>query len=135
MTYTYDLARYVAWLVDQPASLWPKQVYLSGQDLTLNEMARWAEEATGRKFEIVYDGKEILERGEVTDLTGGEREEMKEVYALCGLLAGEGAYEMPVERRVRWEDVGVEARRVDELVTEVWGSSERKPQAVIRSRT
>jgi hypothetical protein len=53
-THTWDVARYVAPMLDSPK--WKKRSYIIGEKLTWNEFLEIAEEAKGVKFEVVYDG-------------------------------------------------------------------------------
>ena len=49
MTYSYDLAEFILRLLDTED--WPEMSVLSGQDVTFNEVLKWAEKARGLFFE------------------------------------------------------------------------------------
>ncbi|KAK0102540.1 hypothetical protein ONS95_006153 [Cadophora gregata] len=66
MTYTPDLAQFIIKMLDE--SDWPILCGFAGQDVTFNEILKWAEDATRRKFKVSYDSIEKLERGVVTNL-------------------------------------------------------------------
>jgi nucleoside-diphosphate-sugar epimerase len=65
-TYSFDLARFVEAALDLPH--WDEQLFCYGDRCTLDDVVRMAEEATGSKFAVTYDGVEKLKRGEVTEL-------------------------------------------------------------------
>jgi hypothetical protein len=67
MTYSRDLAKFIVRLLDEDE--WPVQCAVIGQDVTFNQILKWVEDATGRKFKVSYDSMEKLERGEVTPLS------------------------------------------------------------------
>ena len=69
MTYSRDLAKFVVRLLEEEE--WPERSVIVGQDVTFNQLLKWAQEATGRKFKVSYDGEEKLEKGEVTELYEG----------------------------------------------------------------
>ncbi|KAF2163835.1 hypothetical protein M409DRAFT_26015 [Zasmidium cellare ATCC 36951] len=67
-TYSYDAARFVAALLDQPR--WSKESKIIGDTVTWNEFLRTAEEVTGEKFDVTYDSIEKLKRFKITELPG-----------------------------------------------------------------
>ncbi|KAK4031287.1 isoflavone reductase [Parachaetomium inaequale] len=67
-THTTDVARFVAASLDLPS--WEPETFVFGDRATWNEILHWAEEVKGTKFNVAYDSREKLERGEVTELPG-----------------------------------------------------------------
>ncbi|ETN36925.1 uncharacterized protein HMPREF1541_07912 [Cyphellophora europaea CBS 101466] len=103
MTYTADLTRFVAWLVEHPdTEEWAgKEVLLVGDDVTFNEVVAWVEGARGRSFEtVVYDDGDRLRKGQVTRFQGQEETTYGEWFAMFGLTACEGLMGLPQEGRV-----------------------------------
>ncbi|KAF5865112.1 hypothetical protein ETB97_005353 [Aspergillus alliaceus] len=47
---------------------WPKESYVIGDRVTLQELVRTAEEVKGARFRVTYDSKEALEGGHITEL-------------------------------------------------------------------
>jgi nucleoside-diphosphate-sugar epimerase len=89
MTYTRDLARFVVRLLDEAE--WPERAVIVGQNVTFNQVLDWAQEATGKRFKVTYDGAEKLERGEVTPLYEGmEDSPMMKLAEIFGKMVVKG---------------------------------------------
>ncbi|KAF2129549.1 NAD(P)-binding protein [Dothidotthia symphoricarpi CBS 119687] len=65
-TYTKDLGKFVVAALSLPK--WEEVSYCYSDNVSLNQLIKNAEEATGSKFKITYDSVEKLQRGEVTEL-------------------------------------------------------------------
>ncbi|KAF7556239.1 hypothetical protein G7046_g6352 [Stylonectria norvegica] len=66
LTYTFDMAHFVAAALDLPK--WDEDLYCYSDRITLNELVKLAEEARGTKFDVTFNSVEKLQRGEVTEL-------------------------------------------------------------------
>ncbi|OJZ91581.1 hypothetical protein ASPFODRAFT_123349 [Aspergillus luchuensis CBS 106.47] len=99
VTYSYDLAAYIVKLLDLEE--WPEFSIFAGDDITFNELLKLAEEARGKKFDVVYDSAENIKAGQVTVppfLTGVSEEEAREMTVLVSRLTIAGAFDLPKER-------------------------------------
>ncbi|KAB8236597.1 NmrA-like family protein [Aspergillus alliaceus] len=65
-THVLDIARFVVRTLD--LTDWPKESYVIGDRVTLQELVRTAEEVKGTRFRVTYDSKEALEGGHITEL-------------------------------------------------------------------
>ncbi|KAF2735112.1 NAD(P)-binding protein, partial [Polyplosphaeria fusca] len=79
LTYTRDIARYVAELLGVQAGGWKEAYFIRGEVRSWNQIVGIAEKGSGKRFGVVYDGVEKLGRGEVSELEGH-----KKVYELFG---------------------------------------------------
>lgn len=68
LTYTFDVARFVAAALDLEA--WPRELRVVGDEVTFNELVAMAEEAKGVKFDVAYDDVEKLRASQITELPG-----------------------------------------------------------------
>lgn len=122
MTYSVDVARFVVRLLDEER--WDREVGLVGQDVSFEELVRVAEEVTGRKFDVGYDGREKLERGEVGVLCEDEEESEKwrEVLNLFGKLVVEGLMTVPDEKGYRLNERFPELKvlTAEEMIRQCW---------------
>ncbi|KAH6961727.1 hypothetical protein BKA56DRAFT_424379, partial [Ilyonectria sp. MPI-CAGE-AT-0026] len=96
-THTTDVAKYVAASLD--LAKWEPVTYIVGDKVTWNEFLHLAEEATGAKFDVVYDSIEKLKGGEVTELPGHvaayeffPKHLAQFFYSVFGLWFAEGAF-------------------------------------------
>ncbi|KAF4460618.1 hypothetical protein FALBO_12598 [Fusarium albosuccineum] len=90
VTYSEDLARVIIRLLDADEK-WPKLGFLSGSDISVNELIASAERIRGSKLNVVHDSVEKLEKGDVTVLWQPDdvtEEEFKPLLAaLCQMIA------------------------------------------------
>lgn len=96
MTYSHDLAKFVVRLLEEKE--WPRLTGVVGQDVSFNQLVEWAESATGRKFEVVYDGLEKLERGKAEmfeEFEGAVAQLDGVTSGAFGRLVGEGHVLLP----------------------------------------
>ncbi|KAK4225321.1 hypothetical protein QBC38DRAFT_483412 [Podospora fimiseda] len=98
-THTSDVAKFVAASLDLPK--WEKETFIYGDKLTWNQFLTLAEQATGKKFEVVYDDLEKLKRGEPTELPGQKKlyefipkEVIQGLSAIFGIWFEEGKVEL-----------------------------------------
>lgn len=68
LTYTFDVARFVAAALDLEA--WPRELRVVGDEVTFNELVAMAEEAKSVKFDVAYDDVEKLKASQITELPG-----------------------------------------------------------------
>ncbi|CAH0055760.1 unnamed protein product [Clonostachys solani] len=64
VTYSEDLARVIVRLLD--TDKWPERLFLSGSDISMNELVACAEKIRGSKIDVAYDAVEKLGKGEAT---------------------------------------------------------------------
>ncbi|KAK7225145.1 hypothetical protein V2G26_013148 [Clonostachys chloroleuca] len=64
VTYSEDLARVIVRLLE--TDKWPKRLFLSGSDISMNELVACAEKIRGSKIDVVYDTVEKLGKGEAS---------------------------------------------------------------------
>ena len=123
MTYSVDVAMFVVRLLEE--EVWDRQVGLVGQDVSFEELVRVAEEVTGRKFEVTYDGAEVLKGGDVTVLSDDEvvKKQWKEVLNLFGKLVAEGLMTVPEGKGYRLNDRFPELQvlTAEEMIRQCWG--------------
>ena len=126
-SHTFDVALFVAALLDQPK--WDKESYVIGDRVTWNEFIRLAEEVKGAKFEVVYDSLEKLRRGEITELPSHPglypffpKEALQKMFAAFGIMFETGAFDMRPGRSLNNAFPEIKARGVKELLGEAWGT-------------
>ncbi|CEN60435.1 hypothetical protein ASPCAL02875 [Aspergillus calidoustus] len=97
VTYSKDFALVILKLLDVEER-WPERLYLSGSDITLNELVAHAEKIRGSKIRVIYDPVEKLERGDVTLLWQPDdvpEEQFKPFFVgLCQMILA-GHYLLP----------------------------------------
>jgi hypothetical protein len=67
-TYSYDVAKYTAALLAMDT--WEKNYYIAGDIQTWSSVVEVVERAKGVKFDVVYDSRECLEKGEIKEIPG-----------------------------------------------------------------
>ncbi|KAI8711354.1 hypothetical protein NCS52_01398500 [Fusarium sp. LHS14.1] len=101
VTYSEDLARFIVRLIDSDEK-WPERGFLSGSDISINELIAIAEKIRGSKFEIVHDSVEKLQNGDATVLCHPEEvteDQFKPMLAgLCQMILA-GACVLPNDER------------------------------------
>ncbi|KAH7376733.1 hypothetical protein B0T11DRAFT_335849 [Plectosphaerella cucumerina] len=122
MTYSKDMARFVARLVEEDE--WPEYSLVSGSDASLNQVVALIEKALGSKLDVARDSAEDLKAGKVTDLFGGE-----EMYGgldtattaiFLGLAVVEGKALLPKEGRLNDRFPNIKVKSIEELTAEAW---------------
>ncbi|RKL12254.1 hypothetical protein BFJ68_g8010 [Fusarium oxysporum] len=111
------------WLLDMEK--WPQRGFLSGSDISVNELMEIAERIRGSKMEILYDPVDKLEQGDATLLWHPEEvteDEFKPLLAgLCRMIIA-GACILPDDDRrldKRFPDVPLTS--VEEIIAKAWG--------------
>ena len=66
-TYTKDVAKFVRKLVESDDK-WPTRTLIAGDMVTFNQIVEAAEQARGRKFDVVHDSLQALREGKVTEI-------------------------------------------------------------------
>jgi len=97
-TLTRDVAKFVAASLDLES--WEKTSFIVGDKIKLNDMLKWAEEATGKKFDVHYDDVAKLKSYEVTELPANvprysffPKQLMQGMLAMMGLGMAEGHFD------------------------------------------
>jgi len=65
-TLTRDVGKFVAASLDLES--WDERSLIVGDKVKLNDMLKWAEAATGSKFQVTYDSVDNLKNSQVTEL-------------------------------------------------------------------
>lgn len=144
-THTWDIAKFVAALVDSPKkckylSQWPffkhpltlsftgeRESYVIGSRVTLKELVQLAEEAKGVKFTVTHDDLDTLRDGRITELPGHvafypfmPKPVLQRFFASFGILMDKGVFDLRPERTLNDEFPDIKARGVKELFLEAW---------------
>ncbi|RSL43561.1 hypothetical protein CEP54_015043 [Fusarium duplospermum] len=125
VTYSEDLARFIVRLTDTDEK-WPERGFLSGSDISINELVAIAEMIRGFKFKITHDSAEKLQKGDVTLLWHPEElteDEFKPMLAgLCQMILF-GACILPDDdRRLDKRFPEIPLTCVEEILVKSWGS-------------
>ncbi|KAM6506703.1 hypothetical protein FSOLCH5_013678 [Fusarium solani] len=121
MTYSKDVARFVARLVDEDE--WPENSFISGSDVTQNQIVAIAEKAIGDKMTVTYDTLEDLEAGKATVLFPGESYggmDPVEMTAMVGASVVKGEMLLPKEGRLNDRFPEIQVTSIDDLITRAW---------------
>jgi hypothetical protein len=125
LTHTFDIARFVVALVQQPK--WEKKSYIIGDKVTWNEALRIAEEAKGTKFTVVHDSLEKLRTGQITELPLHPtlypffpKEILQGLFAAFGIMFEEGSFDLCPSHSLNDEFPDIKPRTVRELIFEAW---------------
>lgn len=115
------MAEFVVRLLDVDGAEWPEICALSGQDVTFNQVLKWAEEARGLTFDVSHDSEETLKAGQATVLKSTGRDGMvRELTSLFGRMVINGQFKVGEERENgRFEDLRF--MRVDDMIKGAWG--------------
>ncbi|KAL2672141.1 hypothetical protein Neosp_012839 [[Neocosmospora] mangrovei] len=124
VTYSEDLARFIVRLIDSDER-WPERGFLSGSDISINELIAIAEKIRGSKFEIAHDSAEKLQSGDATVLWHPEEmteDQFKPMLAgLCQMILA-GACVLPDdERRLDKMFPEIPLTSVEEILVKSWG--------------
>ncbi|RSL93245.1 hypothetical protein CDV31_014805 [Fusarium ambrosium] len=124
VTYSEDLARMIVRLLDAEEK-WPPVAFLSGSDISLNEVIASAEKARGSKIEVVYDSAEKLAKGEVTlllDSGDTSQGEFKMLLAgVCRMIIS-GACVLPDDDgRLSKMFPEIPLTSAEEIIAKAWG--------------
>ncbi|KAF5693131.1 hypothetical protein FDENT_2273 [Fusarium denticulatum] len=124
VTYSEDLARFIVRLIDTDEE-WPECGFLSGSDISVNELIETAERIRGSKMEILYDPVDKLEQGDATLLWRPEEvpeDEFRALLAgLCRMIVA-GACVLPNDdRRLDKLFPDVPLTSAEEIIAKAWG--------------
>ncbi|EGY18658.1 uncharacterized protein VDAG_09184 [Verticillium dahliae VdLs.17] len=126
-THTWDVAKFVAEYVNQPASEWEKDVFIIGDKITMNEFVAIAEEAKGVKFEIFHDSLDKLNKGEVTELPSHPamypyfpKTMLQSLFAAFGVFFDNGDFDFNPSKSLHDVFPHTKARTVKEVVNAAW---------------
>ncbi|EAA64520.1 hypothetical protein AN2409.2 [Aspergillus nidulans FGSC A4] len=123
MTYSYDMARFIARLLE--SEKWEEFSVVVGDETTYNQLVKIGERVRGRKFKVLYDSADKVEEGAVTVPTqpegiGYSKEELEETTALMDRLVIGKVFDFPAAIRSRNVE-GLGLVKVEDLVKEAWG--------------
>ncbi|KAI8662311.1 NAD(P)-bd-dom domain-containing protein [Fusarium sp. Ph1] len=102
LTYTYDVAKFVAAFLEEPK--WEELTFCYGEKTTWNEFVMVAEEVIGSSFDVTYDPLEKLQRGKTTELPAQKAELAlspfpealtRQLLALLGIWSVTGQFDIP----------------------------------------
>ncbi|KAK6444207.1 phenylcoumaran benzylic ether reductase [Trichoderma asperellum] len=103
LTYTRDVAKFVVKALDLPK--WEEETFCYSDKVTWNQVLKLAEEATGSKFNVVYEDLEKLEKGEVTELPSHAtayaffpKPLLQTYFSKFGLYLIAGLFDMPTDK-------------------------------------
>lgn len=122
MTYSKDLALFVARLIDEDE--WPEWSFISGSDVTQNQIVALAEKALGDKLAVTHDSLEDLKVGKATVLFPSEETyggmDPAGMMAMLGASVAEGEMLLPKEGRLNDRFPDVQTTSIDDLITRAW---------------
>ena len=141
-TYSYDVARFLRALLDEPE--WPETSIVIGNKITWNEFVKKAEEARGTsiakfefrrvtnemiggKFEVHYDTVEKLKIHQVTELPSHHelygfisKESIQRIFAVTGQWMVSGAFDLPDEDTLNKMFPDIETLTVESMLEKCW---------------
>ncbi|PYH81273.1 hypothetical protein BO82DRAFT_284602, partial [Aspergillus uvarum CBS 121591] len=103
LTHSSDVARYLERLICLPGEQWPRESAVIGNKLQPKDIVSIAEQATGQKFEIVFDLRDNIRGGKPVilpsntkqEVLGGDMETLYAVVAGTILAAAGNGYDIP----------------------------------------
>ncbi|KAL4977588.1 pyridoxal phosphate-dependent transferase [Aspergillus desertorum] len=122
MTYSYDMARFIARLLE--TENWEEYSVVVGDEITYNRLVEIGERVRGRKFNVLYDSADKVNASAVTVPTqpegsGYSKEDLVEATALMDRLVIAKVFDFPAAVRSKdVEDLGLV--KIEELVKEAW---------------
>ncbi|RDW78981.1 uncharacterized protein DSM5745_05833 [Aspergillus mulundensis] len=124
MTYSYDMARFIARLLETDAEGWGEFSGVVGDRVTYNRLVGIGEKIRGRKFKVVYDSADKVKQGAVTVPrqpvgNGYSQEDMVEATALMDRLVIGKVFEFPAAIQSKEGEV-LDLVKVEQFVREAW---------------
>ncbi|KAL4784437.1 pyridoxal phosphate-dependent transferase [Aspergillus varians] len=123
MTYTYDMAAFIARLLE--VEEWEEFSVVVGDAVTFNQLVEVGERVRGRKFKVVYDSVDKVREGAVTVpiqpegvAYGGE--ELVEVMAFMDSLILEKLFDFPEAIRGNGRFSDLKLVKIEEFVRKAW---------------
>lgn len=124
-THTWDIAKFVAAYVQKPK--WDKGVYVVGDKITWNDFVALAEDAKGKKFTVVNDPIEKLQKGKITELPSHPhlypffpKQMLQGFFAAFGILTEQGVFDLEPAQTLNDEFPEIKARTVKEVLDAAW---------------
>ncbi|KAL4752094.1 hypothetical protein BDW72DRAFT_202655 [Aspergillus terricola var. indicus] len=122
MTYSYDMARFIAHLLE--SEKWEEFSVVVGDEVTYNQLVKIGERVRGRKFKLLYDSADKVNEGAVTVPTqpegsGYSKEDLEEATALMDRLVIGKVFDFPATIRSK-DAEGLGLVRIEEFVKEAW---------------
>ncbi|KAL4868699.1 hypothetical protein BDV12DRAFT_185747 [Aspergillus spectabilis] len=123
MTYTYDMAEFIAELLE--VEEWEEFSVVVGDEVTFNQLLEIGEEVRGRKFKVVYDDAEKVKEGNVTvpsmpESVGYSQEELVELMGLVDRLVIGKVFDFPAEIRSNKRFPNLKLKKITDLVRNAW---------------
>ncbi|KAL4921382.1 pyridoxal phosphate-dependent transferase [Aspergillus aurantiobrunneus] len=123
MTYTYDMAEFIAQLLD--VEEWDEYSVIVGDDVTFNQLVKIAEKVRGRKFKVVYDSVEKVKEGIVNVPLQPKgirysQEELVAVTAFVDRLIVEKVFEFPPAIRSNRRFSDTKPVKIENFVRKAW---------------
>ncbi|KAL4955451.1 pyridoxal phosphate-dependent transferase [Aspergillus filifer] len=125
MTYSYDMARFIARLLEVDASEWEEFSVIVGDEVSANQLVALGEKVRGKRFSVKYDSVDDVMKGDVT-LPSKQpdglsySEEMKEMIALVDRLVVGKCFEFPKGVRMNGRFPDLKLKTIEEVVKEAW---------------
>ncbi|KAL4990184.1 pyridoxal phosphate-dependent transferase [Aspergillus falconensis] len=122
MTYSYDMARFIAHLLE--TEKWEEFSVVVGDAVTYNQLVGIGERVRGCKFKVLYDSVDKVNAGAVTVPTqpegsGYSKEDLEEATALMDRLVIGKVFDFPAA--IQSKDVeGLGLVKIEKLVKEAW---------------
>ncbi|PGG95147.1 hypothetical protein AJ79_08200 [Helicocarpus griseus UAMH5409] len=124
-THTFDVAKFVAALMDQES--WPERSIVVGDKKTWNEVVAIAEEVKGTKFNVTYDNEEKLKTFQVTELPSHTplypfypKVQLQYFLAVYGRWADAGHFDLPEKDTLNARFPQIRAMSMTELLEQGW---------------
>ncbi|KAL4966068.1 O-phospho-L-serine:2-oxoglutarate transaminase [Aspergillus stella-maris] len=126
MTYSCDMARFIAQLLEVDASEWEEFSVIVGDEISANQLVGLGEKVRGKKFSVKYDSVDDVMKGDVTlplkqpEGLGYSEEEMKETIALVDRLVVGKCFDFPKNIRANGRFPNLKLKTIEEVVREAW---------------
>ncbi|GKT56081.1 NmrA-like family protein [Colletotrichum tofieldiae] len=125
-THTFDVARFVAALLEHPN--WRPESYIIGDKITFNDLVRLAEEIKGNVFTVVYDSVEDLKANKMTELPSHHeiykfypKEMLHSFLALFGLECERGQANLNPTHTLNDDFPDIKPASAREILEKGWG--------------
>ncbi|KAL4800768.1 pyridoxal phosphate-dependent transferase [Aspergillus venezuelensis] len=126
MTYSYDMALFIARLLEIDASEWEEFSVIVGDEVSANQLVKLGEKVRGKKFDVKYDSEDDVMEGDVRlpsqqpEGLSYSEEEMKEMIALVDRLVVGKCFDFPKDKRMNGRFPDLKLRTTEEVVREAW---------------
>ncbi|KAL1622036.1 hypothetical protein SLS56_008920 [Neofusicoccum ribis] len=121
LTYTFDIAAFVAAMMELPD--WPETSRVIGDTTTWNECVKHAEEALGAKFDVSYDSVEKLQSFQITELpchvpvyAHYPKVDLQKLFAIFGIWNVKGILEVQAEGSLNEKFPEIKTKSMKEIL-------------------